>query len=176
MLLHHARRAARGAAGAWVSLDQQDTPSWDQTEIREGRVARRRALARREPGPYQIQAAISALHVESRLRGTPRWREIASLYATLETLVPSPVVTLNRCVAVARAEGPAAGLALLDALAAQRGASLDAYQPFHAARADLLRRLDRRSEAATAYRRALLLTSEDPERRHLATRLAELSS
>lgn len=175
MLLHHARRDARVVDGAWVPLGEQDPSRWDEDEIRDGLGVLRAAAAHRALGPYQIQAAISALHIESRV-GESRVHEIVSLYATLEALVPSPVVTLNRAVAVARAEGAAAGLQILEALAAECGDSLDAYQPFHAARADLLRQLDRRREAATAYRKAILLATGEPERRHLSALLAALET
>jgi RNA polymerase sigma-70 factor (ECF subfamily) len=175
VLLHHARRDARVVGGEWIALTEQDPARWDHDEIREGLSVLRSALAERALGPYQVQAAISALHLESRM-GAPRWHEIAALYATLEQLAPSPVVTLNRSVAVARADGPEAGLQLLEALERQAGASIDAYQPYHAARADLLRQLGRADEAAAAYRRALELTTGEPERRHLAQRLAELAN
>jgi RNA polymerase sigma-70 factor (ECF subfamily) len=174
MLLHHARRAARVVDGDWIPLDEQDTSRWDADEIREGVALLRDAFAQRALGPYQIQAAISSLHIEGRI-GTPRWREIASLYTTLEMLVPSPVVTLNRAVAVARAEGPEAGLRIVESLVAN-GAALDEYQPYHAARADLLRQLDRKEEAVDAYRRAVELTDGDAERRYLRGRLAELGA
>jgi RNA polymerase sigma-70 factor (ECF subfamily) len=173
LLLHQARRAARVVDGVWVPLEQQDPSRYDWRDARAGLAVLRAALARDTLGPYQIQAAISALHLESTT-GKPRWDEIAGLYATLESIAPSDVVVLNRSVAVARAEGPAAGLRLLDALAHGGAGRLDAYQPYHAARADLLRRLERRAEAADAYRRALALTAGEPERRYLAERLAEI--
>jgi RNA polymerase sigma-70 factor (ECF subfamily) len=173
LLLHQARRAARVVDGVWVPLEQQDPSRYDWRDARAGLAVLRAALARDTLGPYQIQAAISALHLESTT-GKPRWDEIAALYATLDSIAPSDVVVLNRSVAVARAEGPAAGLRLLDALAHGGAGRLDAYQPYHAARADLLRRLERRAEAADAYRRALALTAGEPERRYLAERLAEI--
>jgi len=126
----------------------------------------------RRPGPYQVQAAIAAVHDRASSAETTDWREIVGLYAALQTLAPSAVVELNRAVALAFAEGPAAGLAELDRVGA-RG-SLVEYHLFHAARADLLRRLGRRAEAATAYRRALQLATNRAERRFLARRLADV--
>src|SRR4030095_10547118 len=174
MLLHHARRAARVVDGDWIPLDEQDTSRWDADEIREGVALLRDALAQCALRPYQIQAAISSLHIEGRI-GTPRWREIASLYTTLEMLVPSPVVTLNRAVAVAAARGPEAGLRIVESLVANGGA-LDEYQPYHAARADLLRQLDRKEEAVDAHRRRGELTVGDGERSYRRGRLAELGA
>jgi len=165
MLLHDSRRAARFAGGELVLLDDQDRSLWDRARIGDGKRALDRALALRRPGPYQLQAAIAALHTEE-----PRdWREIAALYGRLARLTASPVVELNRAIAVAEAEGPDAGLALLDAL------DLDAYHYLHAARADLLRRLGRRDEAAAAYARALELATAEPERRFLERRLGQVT-
>jgi len=167
MLLHDARRAARlDAGGDLVLLEDQDRSLWDEARIAEGRRLLDRALALCRPGPYQVQAAIASLHSEPE----PDRREIAALYDRLAGLAPSPVVALNRAVAVALAEGPATGLALLDALAEE----LDGYHLLHAARADLLRRLERPEEAAEAYRRALALAPSEPERRFLSGRLREL--
>jgi RNA polymerase sigma-70 factor, ECF subfamily len=172
LLLHHARRAARAVDGAFVPLDEQDPSLWDASDLRAGTSELRSALAHGRIGPYQIQASISALHVESRL-GVSRAPEIAALYARLEELAPSDVVALNRAVAVASVEGAGAGLALLDRVAARAGDRLASYQPYHAARADLLRRAGQRREAAAAYRRAIALTTGDPERRYLERMLAE---
>ncbi len=167
MLLHDARRRARvDAAGDLVLLPDQDRALWDGGRIDEGRRILDRAVALRRPGPYQLQAAIAALHSESE----PDWPQIAALYGRLGALAPSPVVELNRAVAVAMADGPARGLALVDAL----GEDLADYHLLHATRADLLRRLHRREEAAAAYRRALALAPTAGERRFLARRLSEL--
>ncbi len=173
MQLHHARRAARVVGGDFVPLELQDAALWRWEEIRAGLQALSEALGRGPLGPYGLQAAISALHIASRA-GEPRWREIAALYACLEEIAPSPVVSLNRSVAVARAEGPDAGLALLARLGERAGERLEEYAPYHAARADLLRRSGRAGEAAAEYRRARELTPSGPERRHLERRLAEL--
>jgi RNA polymerase sigma-70 factor, ECF subfamily len=168
MLLHDARRHARiDAAGDLVLLPDQDRSLWDRGRIDEGKRVLDRAVAMRRPGPYQLQAAIAALHSESE----PDWTEIAALYGRLGQLAPSPVVELNRAVAVAMAEGPARGLALVDDL----GGELGDYHLLHAARADLLRQLDRRDEAEAAYRRALALAPSPSESRFLARRLAELA-
>jgi RNA polymerase sigma-70 factor (ECF subfamily) len=168
MLLHDARREARlDEHGDLVLLEEQDRSRWNEARIAEGRRVLDRALSLRRPGPYQLQAAIASLHAEH----DPDRREIAALYDRLAELAPSPVVELNRAVAVALAEGPEAGLALL----ARLDAELDGYHLLHAARADLLRRLGRNGEAADAYRRALTLAPSEPERRFLAGRLAELA-
>jgi RNA polymerase sigma-70 factor, ECF subfamily len=167
MLLHDARRRARiDAAGDLVLLPDQDRSLWDRGRIDEGKRVLDRAVAMRCPGPYQLQAAIAALHSESE----PDWPQIAALYGRLGTLAPSPVVELNRAVAVAMAEGPARGLELVDDLAGELGD----YHLLHAARADLLRRLDRPDEAEAAYRRALALAPSPSESRFLGRRLAEL--
>jgi RNA polymerase sigma-70 factor (ECF subfamily) len=166
MLLQDSRREARlGPDGELVLLEDQDRALWDRGRIDEGLHVLRRALARRAPGPFQLQAAIAAAHAEER-----PWSEIASLYNRLVELDPSPVVRLNRAVAVALSTGPDEGLRLLDELE-----ELDGYHLLHAARADLLRRLGRRGEAAVAYRRALELTGADVERRYLEGRLREVS-
>ena len=130
------------------------------------------ALAARRPGPYQVQAAIAALHDEAAVPSETDWAQIASLYATLQGMAPSPVVELNLAAAVAMADGPAIGLAMMDGIAAT--GELDTYPYLHAARADLLRRLERWSEAATAYERALELTTNAPERAFLEGRLTEV--
>ena len=173
MLLHDARGAARvGDDGALVLLEDQDRNRWDRARIDEGRGLVERALAAGRPGPYQVQAAIAALHDGASTAAATDWPQIAALYAALVELEPTPVVALNHAVAVAMARGPAIGLALMDGLAAD--GSLADYPYLHAGRADLLRRLERWSEAAAAYRRALELTATEPERAFLARRLAEV--
>ncbi len=170
MLLHDARREARtGAGGELVLLDQQDRSRWDRAEIDEGRALLDRAITVNRSGPYQVQAAIAALHDAANDAAATDWRQIAALYGRLAELAPSPVVELNRAVAVAMVDGPAIGLGMLDALA--RDALLEAYPYFHAARADLLRRLDRRADAATAYRAALDRTTNEVERAFLSRRI-----
>jgi RNA polymerase sigma-70 factor (ECF subfamily) len=174
MLLHDARRAARvDAAGDLVPLDAQDRTRWDRGAVEEGLAVLDAALRRERPGPYQVQAAIAACHATAPDAASTDWAEIALLYGRLARFVPGPVVELNRAVAVAMADGPAAGLALVDALEAS--GSLPGYRLLPATRADLLRRLGRREEAAAAYRRALELTSTDSERRYLLRRLAEVA-
>ena len=175
LLLHHARRDARVVDGVFVPLDEQDPSLWDEADLRAGLAELRGALERGRIGAYQVQASISALHVENGL-GASRAHEIAALYATLEALAPSDVVSLNRAVAVSRVDGPEAGLEIVTALAARAGDRLDGYQPYHAARADLLRRAGRDAEAASAYRRAIALATGGAERRYLARRLSELAS
>jgi RNA polymerase sigma-70 factor, ECF subfamily len=173
MLLHDARREARvDSAGDLVLLEDQDRSQWDTARIGEGRELVERALACRRPGPYQIQAAIAALHDEATSWPATDWPQIVELYRALMAIEPSPVVELNLGAAVAMAEGPAVGLAMIDGIA-QEGA-LDDYPYLHAARAELLRRLERWSEAATAYRRALALTTNLTERTFLERRLAAL--
>jgi RNA polymerase sigma-70 factor (ECF subfamily) len=166
MLLLDARRQARfDAEGEIVLLDDQDRSHWNTAEIAEGRASLDRALALLGRGPYVVQAAIASLHAEE-----PRdWPQIAALYGELARLTDSPVVELSRAVAVAEAEGPEAGLAIVD------GLYLDQYQYFHAARGELLRRLGRTAESREAYRRALELADDDAERRLLERRLAELA-
>jgi RNA polymerase sigma-70 factor, ECF subfamily len=164
MLLLDARRESRFADGDLVLLADQDRSLWDAREIAQGRAALERALALRGRGPYVVQAAIASLHADE-----PRdWPQIAALYGELARLTGSPVVELNRAVAVAEVEGPEAGLAIVDRLA------LDDYRYLHSTRADLLRRLGRTAEARDAYRRALALAGDDAERRLLERRLAEL--
>jgi RNA polymerase sigma-70 factor (ECF subfamily) len=175
MLLHDARRAARvGAGGEMVLLDDQDRARWDRAEISEGARLLGRALRMGRPGPYQVQAAIAALHDEAEQPAETDWPQIALLYARLAQLQPSPVVELNRAVAIAMADGPRAGLARLDAIASDP--RLAGYPYFHAARADMLRRLDARAEAVGAYRRALELTGNAVERAFLRGRLQELGA
>ena len=173
LLLTDARREARvDAHGAYVPLDRQDRRRWDAGRIREGQRTLERALRRRQPGPYQVQAAIALLHVQAPSPEATDWAEIATLYEALGHFTPSPVVALNRAVAVGWADGPEAGLAELRPL--QDDPTLTAYQPFHAALADLLRRSGDRDGAAGAYRRALELTGNEVERAELERRLADL--
>jgi RNA polymerase sigma-70 factor (ECF subfamily) len=173
MLLHDARRDTRiNATGELVLLEDQDRTRWDRAAIDEGQAILERALRASRPGPYQVQAAIAALHAGSPEAASTDWSQIAALYGWLAALTPSPVVELNRAVAVAMSEGPAAGLAILDALDGEP--TLAAYPYFHAARADLLRRLGRASASADAYRSALATTANDVERAFLARRLAEV--
>jgi RNA polymerase sigma-70 factor (ECF subfamily) len=169
MLLHHARRAARtDASGDLVTLRDQDRSRWDHELINEGV----RVLARsRGAGPYRVQAAIAACHATAVRAEDTDWPQIAALYGELARLTPSPVVELNRAVAVAEADGPAAGLALLDRLSAVP--ELAGYHLLAATRADLLRRLGRTGEAAAAYRIALDQAPTEAERRFLTARLAE---
>ncbi|HUK76590.1 MAG TPA: DUF6596 domain-containing protein [Thermoleophilia bacterium] len=164
MLLHDARRAARFADGELVLLADQDRSLWDATETAAGHAALERALALGGRGPYVLQAAIAAEHAAERRD----WARIAALYAELVVLTRSPVVELNRAVAVAEARGPQAGLELVDRL------ELDDYRYLHATRAELLRRLGRTVEARASYQRAIELATSDPERRFLERRLAEL--
>jgi RNA polymerase sigma-70 factor, ECF subfamily len=175
MLLTDARSAARlDADGELVSLEDQDRSHWDQAEIEEGSQLLTAALRRQRAGPYQLQAAIAACHAEAARPAETDWQQIALLYVELRKIMPSAVVELNRAVAVAMADGPAAGLVLVEELAA-RG-ELAGYYLLTATRADLLRRLDRQSEAADSYRQALKLAPTEPERRYLSRRLAEVSS
>jgi RNA polymerase sigma-70 factor, ECF subfamily len=173
MLLQHSRRAARvGAHGELVLLEAQDRSLWDRAAIAQALPLVDRALTlRRPPGPYALQAAIAAVHASAPRAVETDWRQISLLYAELANVLPTPVVTLNRAVAIAMAGCPAAGLALVDALA--NGGALDDYHLLHAARADLLRREGRRDEAAAAYERALELATNEAERRFLSARLEE---
>ncbi len=174
MLLHDARRESRvDASGDLVLLEDQDRSRWDATRIAEGQGLIERAIERRRPGTYQIQAAIAALHDEAGSWPATDWPQIVELYRRLLTIDASPVVELNLGVAVAMAEGPAIGLAMLDGLAAT--GALETYPYLHAARADLLRRLGRRSEAVAAYRTALDLTDNRAERVFLRRRLDGLA-
>jgi RNA polymerase sigma-70 factor, ECF subfamily len=174
MLLHDARREARvGDGGRLVLLADQDRSRWDRAKIDEGRSLVERALRMRRPGTYQLQAAIAALHDDAPSAEETDWHQIAAIYLTLAARSPSPVVELNRAVAVAMADGPERGLAMIDAIVG-RG-ELESYPYLHAARADLLRRLDRRGEAAAAYRRARELTENAAERTFLEGRLDEVT-
>ena len=173
MLLTEARRPARtGPGGALIPLAEQDRSRWDQAAIAEGTALITGALAGTPLGPYQIQAAIAAVHAEARAAGDTDWPQVAALYGVLDQIAPSPMVTLNRAVAVAMAEGPEAGLRLIDALEGR--AELARHHLFHAARADLLRRTGRWSEAATSYGQALAVASNEPERQFIRRRLAEV--
>ena len=172
MLLHDSRRAGRlDAHGDLVTLEDQDRGTWDAAEIGEGVGLLNGALRRGQPGPYQVQAAIAACHATAAAAQDTDWTQIAALYEQLARFLPTPVVELNRAVAVGMAQGPAAGLPLVAALEAS--GTLAGYHLLPATRADLLRRLGRRPEAAVAYREALELASTDAERRFLSRRLAE---
>ena len=173
MLLHDARRAARtDRHGDLVPLEEQDRTRWDHDAIAEGRRVLGDAVRRGERGPYQVQAAIAACHVVAATPEETDWHAIVDLYDELLALTASPVVALNRAVAVAMADGPAAGLALVEEL--DVSGALSGYHLLAATRADLLRRLGRREPAAAAYREALELVSTDAERRYLTRRLAEV--
>jgi RNA polymerase sigma-70 factor (ECF subfamily) len=175
MLLQESRRAARVSPGGdLVLLDEQDRSLWNRAQIDEGTALVERALALRGFGPYALQAAIAAVHAQAPGAAATDWTQIVGLYDVLLRIEPSPVVELNRAVAVAMRDGPAAGLALVEAILA-RGELTD-YHLAHAARADLCRRLERRDEARAAYLDALALTRQAPERRFLERRLAELST
>lgn len=174
MLLHDSRRPSRtGAGGELVTLEEQDRSLWNREQIAAGREVLKRALAFRKPGPYVLQAAIAALHCESPAPEQTDWRQIAGLYGGLMRIQPSAVVEMNRAAAIAMADGPAAGLALLDRLATY--AELSRYYLLHAARADLLRRAERFAEAAEAYTRALDLCTNRIERQYLERRLDEVT-
>lgn len=171
MLLHDSRREARlDADNSLVLLDEQDRTRWDQARIDEGLAVLNEALALRDPGPYQVQAAISALHAEATTPDRTDWTQIGLLYGTLARMAPSPVVEVNRAVAVAMAGRPADGLALL-----QRIEGVEDFYPYHAARADLLRRTNQREAAADAYERALALCGNPAERGYLQRRLDEMT-
>ena len=173
MLLHDSRRAARTSpSGELILLNDQDRSLWNREQIAEGLALVERALAARKVGPYTIQAAIAAVHVNAANAATTDWAQIVALYDLLARAEPSPVVELNRAVAVAMRDGPTAGLALIDDILG-RG-DLSDYHLAHAARADFCRRLGRIAEARTSYERALSLTEQEPERRFLERRLAEL--
>jgi len=169
LVLHDSRRAARqDDRGDLVVLEDQDRDRWDRDAIAEGIGLVERALRRRTPGPYQLQAAIAAVHAEAPTAADTDWTQIAALYRELYRLVPSPVVALNEAVAVGMAEGLDEGLRRVDALVAS--GELTGYHLLPAARADLLRRMGRRREAARAYDEALALVSNDAERRYLRRR------
>ncbi|HVL68741.1 MAG TPA: RNA polymerase sigma factor [Vicinamibacterales bacterium] len=173
MLLHDSRRLARASpSGEIVLLEDQDRSLWNRAQIAEGLALVERALAAGPAGPYAVQAAIAAVHAEAPDAASTDWRQIVALYDLLLRLDPSPVVELNRAVAVAMSEGPEAGLVLVDAILG-RG-ELTNYRFAHAARADFCRRLGRTADARAAYERALALTRQEPERRFLERRLSEL--
>jgi len=173
MLLHDSRREARvNAQGELVPLEEQDRTRWDREQIREGLERVERALRCGRVGPYQLQAAIAAVHAEAQTAGQTDWRQIAALYRVLARIHPSGIVALNQAVAVALSEGLEVGLRCIEALGAS--AELESYHLYHAARADILRRLGRAPEASVAYRKALSLTANAVERRYLRRRLAEV--
>ena len=173
MLLHDARREARTSdAGDLILLEVQDRRQWDRQRIAEGRSLAETAASAGRPGPYQLQAAIALLHDEAPSWAATDWPRIVESYRRLVAIDGSPVIELNLAVAVAMADGPAVGLAMMDGLLA--GGQLDAYPYLHAGRADLLRRLSRRSEAEAAYRRALELTDNRAERAFLERRIGDL--
>lgn len=173
MLLHDSRRHARvDAAGALVTLEDQDRGTWDREQIDEGLALVEFALRLGDLGPYQIQAAIGALHAQAAEASQTDWPQIAALYAELAKLNPSPIVLLNRAVAIGMSEGAERGLLMIDSLGVS--GALSEYYLLHAARADLLRRSNRTEAAAEAYRRALALTTNETERRYLQRRLQEL--
>jgi RNA polymerase sigma-70 factor, ECF subfamily len=174
LLLHDSRRTARvGPQGELILLEEQDRSLWNQDEIQEGRATLERALRMKQPGPYQIQAAISSLHAQAQRPEDTDWVQIAALYRELLRMTPSPVIELNRAVAIAMADGPLHGLALL--YRPELRNALGEYYLFHAARADLLRRADRMSEASSAYTQALDLCHNERERAFLNRRLVEVS-
>jgi RNA polymerase sigma-70 factor (ECF subfamily) len=174
MLLHDARRAARSSdAGDVILLEDQDRSLWDRAQIAEGRALVPRALASVPPGPYALQAAIAAVHAEAPSFGETDWTDIVGLYDALLRVAPSPIVELNHAVALAMRDGPAAGLALVEAIL-DRGDLAD-YRFAHAARAELARRLGRLDLARTSFARALALTRQEPERRLIERRIAELT-
>jgi RNA polymerase sigma-70 factor, ECF subfamily len=174
MLLHESRREARTSSdGDLVLLEDQDRARWNREQIAEGVALVERALVSRRFGPYTLQAAIAAVHAEAPSVSETDWAQIVGLYDVLAHAEPSPVIELNRAVAVAMRDGPATGLALIDAILAK--GDLADYPLAHAARADMCRRLGRTAEARSAYERALTLTRLEPERRFLERRLAELA-
>ena len=172
MLLHESRRVARTSGDELILLEDQDRSLWNRDQIAEGIALVERALSSRRVGPYALQAAIAAVHAESPNAAATDWAQIVGLYDVLLRVDPSPVIELNRAAAIAMRDGPAAGLILIDALLA-RG-ELTQYLHAHSARADLLRRLDRVADAIAAYERASTLATQEPERRFLARRLAQL--
>jgi RNA polymerase sigma-70 factor (ECF subfamily) len=173
MLLHDARREARtGAGGELMTLEEQDRTIWQADEIAEGSALVERALRMRRAGPYQLQAAIAALHCQAKRPEDTDWPQIGALYGELFRLQPTPVVALNRAVAVAMGESPEVGLRLLDE--SGLADALAEYHLYHAARADLLRRSGRNLQAEEAYRSALALTTNHVERTYLEKRLAEV--
>jgi RNA polymerase sigma-70 factor (ECF subfamily) len=175
MLLHDARRAARvGPDGELILMDDQDRSLWNRAQIAEGSALVEKALTTGPVGPYGLQAAIAAVHSEAKTASETDWPQIVGLYDLLLRVEPTPVVELNRAVAVAMRDGPADGLALIDSIV--KAGQLADYHHVHSARADLLRRLGKISEAIEAYERALDLNAQEPERRFLSRRIAELRS
>jgi RNA polymerase sigma-70 factor, ECF subfamily len=175
MLLHESRRRARtSATGDLILLDEQDRTLWNREQIAEGQALVERALVSRRVGPYTLQAAIAAVHADASNARDTDWAQIVGLYDVLMRVDPSPVIELNRAVALAMRDGPEAGLRVIDQIL-ERG-ELGDYSLAHAARADLCRRLGRRSDARTSYRKALDLTRQEPDRRFLERRLAELGA
>jgi RNA polymerase sigma-70 factor (ECF subfamily) len=173
MVLHESRRAARTSpSGDLILLEEQDREQWDRKLIAEGVALVERALSSRRFGAYSLQAAISAVHAEAPEAAATDWAQIVALYDVLERLDPSPIVALNRAVAFAMRDGPAAGLALVEEIL--KKGELEEYHLAHAARADLCRRLGRQADARASYERALALARQEPERRFLARRIAEL--
>jgi RNA polymerase sigma-70 factor (ECF subfamily) len=173
MLLQESRREARSAAnGDLILLDEQDRSKWNREQIAEGKAMLVRALAARRLGAYTLQAAIAAVHADASDATSTDWAQIVALYDVLLRVVPSPVVELNRAVAVGMRDGPEAGLVAVDSVSAN--GELDGYHLFHAARADLCRKLGRRDEARESYQKALNLTQQEPERRFLEKRLREI--
>ena len=174
MLLQESRRSARtSATGDLVLLEDQDRSLWNRDQIAEGTALVQRALSAERFGPYTLQAAIAAVHANAPEAAATDWAQIVELYGLLARAAPSPVVELNRAVAVAMRDGPAEGLALIDAVLAD--GSLADYHLAHAARADLCRRMGRVAEARASYERALQLVRQEPERRFLERRLSELA-
>ncbi len=175
MLLHESRRAARmSAEGDLILLENQDRSLWNRELIAEGTRLVEKALPLRRPGPYCLQAAIAALHAEARGIESTDWSQIVALYEVLGRRSPSPIVDLNRAVAIAMRDGPAAGLELVEEIL--KKGELEEYHLAHAARADLCRRLGKNEQAMISYRRALALARQEPERRFLERRLAELKN
>ena len=173
MLLHESRRGARTSpSGDLILLEDQDRAKWDRKLIADGVALVEKALSSRRFGPYSLQAAISAVHAEAPDAASTDWAQIVALYDVLARLDPSPVVALNRAVALAMRDGPAAALPVLEEILGK--GDLHDYHLAHAARADLCRRLGRTADARTSYERALALARQEPERRFLKRRLAEL--
>jgi RNA polymerase sigma-70 factor (ECF subfamily) len=173
MLLHDSRRETRlNEEGELILLEEQDRTRWDREKIQEGIQVLDDAITLSDPGPYQVQAAISALHAQAPTASATDWQQIAALYNTLATMTASVVVEVNRAVAVAMAQRPEVGLQMLSALDSQAGH----FYPYHAARADLLRRMNQREQAAEAYQEALHLCSNSTERAYLQRRLDEMLS
>jgi RNA polymerase sigma-70 factor (ECF subfamily) len=171
MLLIESRRAARVTPeGALIPLPDQNRERWDRVLIAEGQAIVRQCLRRNQPGPYQIQAAINAVHSDAPAAAATDWKQVLDLYDQLFSIAPSAIVALNRAVAVAEVDGPKAALAIVDSL------DLDRYHVFHAVRADLLRRLDRTREAALAYEAAIAHSENVAEREFLRLKLHALSA